>query len=735
MKRARSAWTGTTVVSVTALALVLATGIPAGAVDGNLPGGTSISVTIDTPTDGAVLPPGPVTVTGTAAVGTGQPVANTAVVYVLDVSGSTDAGANSCGRIIDCEIAAARNLNNKIVTDSAIAGTVGSVGAVVFGSTAVAADVVPGGTPDELTTGPDSDLGGTGPDAGDRDIEEVLASAFSNAAGNGGVDDFTHREVEGATDFADAVTRARAVADEMDEQRKIVVFLSDGVATDGADGGVADALVGTPEEVDIYTFAVGSGSSCTDDGEGRGSLQQITAATVPGGQCVEVPTEALPDFLPGIITSELSSLALSTTGPGGPYTPIGNADIQPDLPQAPGPKNVTYSTSTPALAAGTHEICVRAFGSDGGGTGFVTDCTTVVINAPPVVEAGGPYSGQEGTPVGIAGDVTDPDGPPATLDWDVSGGGEPGATCAFGNQAALTTTVTCTDNGIYTLTLTADDGVNPPVEATATLTLTNVAPAVSISAPADGALFTRGTPVSFTAPFTDIGTNDTHTCSVDFDDGSPLAAGTVNEAAGAGTCTISHAFTALGPHNVLVRVTDDDGGSATAVVRVVVYLPGGAFALQATGLLLTIPRTPDVTCPPNDARTSVAVNAPPLLTTGVLNASCTLDPDTGTTTARATVAGANLLGGLVNLSTIESTSVAGPAGITRTSRVVGTINGAAVGTSSPVTIGIPGVAVVYLNESTTNPNGQLVQTAVRVQVLGLLGLPSEEIVLSRSYLG
>ncbi|GIG88214.1 vWA domain-containing protein [Plantactinospora endophytica] len=734
MKRARSAWAGTAGISITALALVLTTGLPAGAVDGNLPGGTSISVTIDTPADGAVLPPGPVTVTGTASVGVGQPVANTAVVYVLDVSASTIAGGNSCGQIIDCEIAAARNLNNKIVTDPAVAGTVGSVGAVVFGSTAVAADVVPGGTPDDLITGPDSDLGGTGADAGDRDIEEVLSSAFASN-GNGGVDDFTHREVAGSTDFADAVTQARAVAAATDEQRKIVVFLSDGVATDGAVGGVQAALAGIPENVDIYTFAVGSGSSCANNGGGRGSLEQITAATVPGGHCVAVPTEALPDFLPGVITSELTSLALSSTGPGGPYTPIGNADIQPDLPQSPGPRSVTYSTSTPALAAGTHEICVRASGSDGGGTGSVTDCRTVVVNAPPVVEPGGPYAGQEGTPVGIAGTVTDPDGPPATLDWDVSGGGEPGATCAFGNQAAISTTVTCTDDGVYTLTLQADDGVNPPVSASTTLTLSNVAPAVSISAPANGALFTRGTPVSFTAPFTDIGTNDTHTCSIDFDDGSPLATGTVTESGGAGTCTASHPFTALGPHNVLVRVTDDDGGSATAVVRVVVYLRGGAFALQASGLLLTVPRTPDVTCPPDDARTSVAVNAPPLLSTGVLNASCTLDPATGTTTARATVAGANLLGGLVNLSTIESTSVAGPAGITRTSRVVGTVNGAAVGTSSPVTIGIPGVAVVYLNESSTNANGQLVQTAVRVQVLGLLGLPSEEIVLSRSYLG
>ena len=60
--------------------VLLALAAPAWAVDGNLPGGTSISVAINTPANGAVLQPGPVTVTGTAAVGTGVPVANTSLI-------------------------------------------------------------------------------------------------------------------------------------------------------------------------------------------------------------------------------------------------------------------------------------------------------------------------------------------------------------------------------------------------------------------------------------------------------------------------------------------------------------------------------------------------------------------------------------------------------------------------------------------------------------------------------
>ncbi|MDT5029061.1 MAG: hypothetical protein QOE61_5487 [Micromonosporaceae bacterium] len=355
----------------------------------------------------------------------------------------------------------------------------------------------------------------------------------------------------------------------------------------------------------------GANSDCNNNGGGRGSLEQITAATVPGGHCLHVNTQDLPDFLPGIIKSELSSLVLTVNGPGGPFTSIGNAAIDPDLPRQ-GATSVTYSVATGFLASGTHVLCVRASGLDGGGTGSVTDCRTVIINAAPVVNVGGPYSGQEGTPVAIAGTVTDPDNTPTT-EWSVTPGAgvDAGATCAFGNRFATTTT--CTDDGTYNLKLVADDGVNDPVAANTTVTLTNVAPHVTITAPANGALFTKGSAVAFTARFTDIGTNDSHTCSVDFNDGSPLVAGSVAESPGSGTCTISHAFSALGPHNVLVKITDDDGGSATAVVRVVIYLPGGAFAMEAKGLLLSIARTPNVKCPPNDARTQVAVNAPPLL--------------------------------------------------------------------------------------------------------------------------
>lgn len=393
---------------------------------------------------------------------------------------------------------------------------------------------------------------------------------------------------------------------------------------------------------------------------------------------------------------------------------------------AAGQASCTASVQVSAAGPGTYTNCAANITS-----AFAINlpaCASVYFNAEPVVDAGGPYAGQEGNPVQIAGSVSDVDDPGLASTWSISplSGVDPGATCSFGNAAALTTTVTCTDDGTYQLTLTGSDGVNPPVPAITTLGLTNVAPSVSISAPANGTLVTRGTTVGFIAPFSDIGVNDTHTCSVDFADGTPIAPGNVTESPGTGTCTISHTFTAIGAHHVLVRITDDDGGAGTAVVTVVVSAVAEAFALQASGLI-TVPKTPHATCPPGEVETIASVSVG-VGTITALNASCVVDPATGTTTAATTVGTASLLGGAITITEIQASCVAGASGITGSSRV-GTINGIPIGTGSG-SIGIPLVATVFFNETATNASGQLVQNAIRVRTL--LG---QEIILAGCRIG
>ncbi|MEU4806933.1 PKD domain-containing protein [Actinosynnema sp. NPDC023587] len=693
--------TGAAALAVT---ILITSQIQAQATDGNLPGGTSISVDITSPAPNTVVPQGPVTVTGTASVGTGVAVKDTALTYVVDVSGST-AGACAGGDILSCERAAVANLNAVAAAPNTV---VGSVGAVVFGSSAATVDVGPAAG-DQLLTTPEGDANGNGT----RDVEEAVGSAVQ-----GGVSLFTARGVGTGTTFIPAVQSATTVTNAQTQARKVVLFLSDGFAS-GDVTGVAGAV---PANVDYFTFAVGPGSAC-NGGNYNASLQAI--ADLTGGTCTAVPDPAsLPNVVPGVIASQLTNLTLSVNN--GAPTQITN--VTPALPET-GPASVTYTTSTAPLASGTHQLCVTAHGTDGGGVGSVIECTTVIVNDPPVVDGGGPYSGQEGTPVALAGTVVDPDGPSLAVQWSATplSGVDPGTTCAFSAPTSLNTTVTCNDDGMWTLVLTANDSLHPAVVATTTLTLSNVAPQVSISSPANGTQVLRNTPVTVTAPFTDIATHDTHTCTVDFADGTPVVNGSVAQGAGSGTCTAAHSYTGVGSHNVLVTVTDDDGGSATAVVTIVSYVRAEAWSLSASGLI-NVAKTPHATCPPSSDRTTASVNVLGLASVQALHADCYLNTMSGRTDAGAEVSSASLLGGAITVSDIETNCVANEQGLSGSSRV-GTLNGQPIGTT-PLTIGVPGVATVHLNQTVVGPNGQLAQYAVRV--VTLLG---QEIVLSGCRMG
>jgi parallel beta-helix repeat protein len=233
--------------------------------------------------------------------------------------------------------------------------------------------------------------------------------------------------------------------------------------------------------------------------------------------------------------------------------------------------------TVPAFAAaGTHEVCVR--GKDAAGNAGSETCITLSVNAPPSMSADGPYDDNEGSPISLAGQADDPDGPSLTTTWTYVpvANVDEGAICEFGDANALETTFTCTDDGTYRVTLTGDDGINSPVEANADVTVHNVEPEVAITNPVDGDLFAVDTTVNLSAAFTDASINDTHDCSIDWDDGAPEP-GTVSEDNGAGTCDGSHLYSTAGVYAIQVTVTDDDGGATTESVMVVVYDPDGGF--------------------------------------------------------------------------------------------------------------------------------------------------------------
>jgi hypothetical protein len=113
----------------------------------------------------------------------------------------------------------------------------------------------------------------------------------------------------------------------------------------------------------------------------------------------------------------------------------------------------------------------------------------------------------------------------------------------------------------------------------------NVAPSLTLTAPADGTLYRVGSSVTVRGTFTDPGVDDVHTCKIDWDDGTALAAGTVTEANGAGSCAASRTFTSAGVYTLLLSIDDGDGGATTASTMVVVYDPRAGWLLGAGQIL------------------------------------------------------------------------------------------------------------------------------------------------------
>jgi PKD repeat protein len=197
-------------------------------------------------------------------------------------------------------------------------------------------------------------------------------------------------------------------------------------------------------------------------------------------------------------------------------------------------------------------------------------------NTPPVVSAGGPYQGDEGSPVALDGDVSDADNDPLTIAWSygVLSGVDAGATCTFADATAVDTTITCTDDGEYYVTLTADDGVNPPVsDSIIVLIIDNVDPVLGAITPSTTDPVAVNNSISISASYSDAGSNDTHDASIEWGDGS-TSVGT----ASAGTASGSHTYTAAGVYTVRLTVIDDDGGSDSEIYQyVVVYDPSAGF--------------------------------------------------------------------------------------------------------------------------------------------------------------
>jgi parallel beta-helix repeat protein len=255
---------------------------------------------------------------------------------------------------------------------------------------------------------------------------------------------------------------------------------------------------------------------------------------------------------------------------------------------------LTYTPAAHAFGTSTFRVQVRDNGgrSNGGQDTSAIQTFIIVVNAvadaPTLIVADAAGLEGQAIPLDISAALNDPDGS-ETLSLAIQGvpaGAALSAGTNLGNGSwALTAaeltglTITgVTDETSFDLTVIAtavekSNGSTASTSRTLHVDVSNADPFVSLTGPTS-ALTQQ--PLVFTATFGDPGTLDRHTISWDFGDG------TITPASPAGSPNeIGHRFTAPGAYTVQVTVRDQDGGSATAQLQIVVSWPTGAARLEA----------------------------------------------------------------------------------------------------------------------------------------------------------
>jgi PKD repeat protein len=176
----------------------------------------------------------------------------------------------------------------------------------------------------------------------------------------------------------------------------------------------------------------------------------------------------------------------------------------------------------------------------------------------PVVKFMVPLGGKEGTAVHFdASATTDADGDALTYSWSFGDGS---------SDTARSPDHVYLDNGTYQVSLFADDGIGCTTSSKCTVTRSvTIANSRPVFDPGfTGAMITAGTSYSAGGSFTDPGTLDSWTATVDYGEG----AGPIPLALSGQAFTLLHLYPTPGTYDVTVTITDDDGGARTATHHV-----------------------------------------------------------------------------------------------------------------------------------------------------------------------
>jgi uncharacterized repeat protein (TIGR01451 family) len=330
-----------------------------------------------------------------------------------------------------------------------------------------------------------------------------------------------------------------------------------------------------------------------------GTIENL--ATVSGLE-LDDPDTSDNTLTTSIVVNATADLALSANAPGS--APLGEAfDVELSV-ENNGPDAVTDAATTTTLPAGvalvaapgctgtTTVVCplgsiavdatatktLRLRGTAAGNAAIattvdssihdhvaandaVTRTVTILPNAPPTADAGGPYSVEEGAAVSLTGTGTDPNGDALTIAWDLDGDGtfeSSGATVQFSAG-------TIDGPGSRTVGLRVCDAPGACATDTASIAVANVAPQADLDVPAaadEGGEFT----VSLSSPRDPSSADTAAGFEYAFDCGAGSGYGPFGPAASARCATDDD-----GTRAVRAKLRDKDGGereySASVAVR------------------------------------------------------------------------------------------------------------------------------------------------------------------------
>ncbi len=307
---------------------------------------------------------------------------------------------------------------------------------------------------------------------------------------------------------------------------------------------------------------------------------------------VTIPAKKIDIHVQNQSGSPIPNVKLTTNNPASSSLPLGGGIIADygDSVYSSAFSNITTDVSGNAtlwLFPATFNITVTP-PSEGPYLPFilnnvgVTSNQTLIIslqlkNQPPVINTIPGATINEGETYSESGSFSDPTSTSWTGTVNYGDGSGVQALTLSGTNFSLNHLYK--DNGIYTITVSVTDNQGAIGTETATITVSNVVPAVGpITAPTDPVQV--NTAVTAAASFTDLGVLDTHTAVWDWGDG--ITSGTVTENNGSGTVSDNHTYTSAGVYTIALTVTDKDGGVGSSTFQyVVVYDPSAGFVTGA----------------------------------------------------------------------------------------------------------------------------------------------------------